>query len=129
MSDLELETMRPNPVWSEAGYEDAVAAFARRRDEVTVKVWCGDWCSDCRGQLPDFAAALEAAEVPEDRVEQYPVEKAEDGSKVGRRVEAYDVELIPTVVVEVDGEVVARFEEEAAVPLVVDLARQLEAAA
>lgn len=121
-----LETMRPNPVWDPAAYEDAVAAFATRREDLVVKVWCGDWCGDCRSQLPDFAAALRAAEVPAERVEQHPVVKADDGTKEGPGVAAYGVERIPTVVVEVDGAEVARFVEEADVPIAVYLAERLE---
>ena len=120
--------MRPNPVWDAGSYEDAVAAFEARADDVVVKVWGGDWCKDCRSQLPDFGAALEAAGV--DAVEHYPVEKADDGSKVGPGVEGYGIERIPTVVVEDDGgRELARFVEEAEVPMVVHLAEQLEDAA
>ncbi|MGZ0745908.1 MULTISPECIES: thioredoxin family protein [unclassified Haloparvum] len=119
---MTLETMQPNPTWSEGGYEDAVEALGA--DEYTFKVWGGDWCPDCRHQLPDFAAALDAAGVPEERIEHYPVEKA-DGGKVGPGVDEYDIELIPTVVVERDGEEVARFVEEEAVPIAVYLADQL----
>lgn len=125
-TDSELETMRPNPAWAEEPFRDAVDAFAERRDRLTVKVWGGDWCSDCRSQLPDFGAALEAAGIPDDRVEHYPVEKAEDGSKVGPKVEEYGVELIPTVVVEVDGAEVARFVEEGDASIAVALAEQLD---
>lgn len=124
-TDMELETMRPNPAWVADPYRDAVDTFADLRDRIVVKVWGGDWCKDCRSQLPDFGAALEAAEVPNDRVEHYPVEKADDGSKVGPEVEEYGVELIPTVVVELDGEEAARFVEEANAPIVVSLAEQL----
>ena len=120
--------MRPNPVWDAGSYEDAVAAFEARADDVVVKVWGGDWCKDCRSQLPDFGAAMEAAGV--DAVEHYPVEKADDGSKVGPGVEEYGVDLIPTVVIEDDeGRELARFVEEAEVPMVVHLAEQLEDAA
>ena len=122
---MELETMRPNPVWDAESYEDAVATFEAMADDVVVKVWGGDWCKDCRSQLPDFGAAMEAAGV--DAVEHYPVEKADDGSKIGPGVEEYGVERIPTVVVEDDeGRELARFVEEAEVPLVVHLAEQLE---
>lgn len=120
----ELETMRPNPVWDAASYEDALAEFERLADEVVVKVWGGDWCKDCRSQLPDFGAALEAAGIPDERVEHYPVEKVE-GEKVGPRVEEYGVEFIPTVVIERDGEEVARFVEAEDVPIVVFLADRL----
>jgi len=139
---MELETMRPNPVWDAESYDDAVSVFEALSDEIVVKVWGGDWCKDCRSQLPDFGAAMEAAGV--DSIEHYPVEKAEDGSKVGPNVEEYDIELIPTVVVErapqsgadgpssdrlesaEPGEELARFVEEEDVPLVVHLAEQLE---
>ncbi|SFR71520.1 Thiol-disulfide isomerase or thioredoxin [Halogeometricum rufum] len=126
MADAEsgtLDTMQPNPAWDAASYEDAVDALAE--DGLVFKVWGGDWCKDCRTQLPDFAAALRAAEVPEENVEHYPVEKADDGSKVGPLVEEYDVERIPTVVVEREGKEVARFVEEERVSVAVYLARRL----
>jgi len=126
---MELETMRPNPVWDAESYGDAVDVFAAVADDVVVKVWGGDWCKDCRSQLPDFGAALEAAGV--ELVEHYPVEKAEDGSKIGPKVEEYGIELIPTVVVEDagGGAELARFVEDEAVPIAVYLAEQLEAEA
>ena len=132
---MELETMEPNPVWTEEAYADTVDVLATLRHEVTYKVWGGDWCIDCRSQLPDFAAALDAAEVPGSRIEHYPVEKEEDGSKTGPKVEGYDIERIPTVVVERDmhkppdganGEELARFVEEEPVPIAVYLGRRLE---
>ena len=131
---MKLETMEPNPVWTEEAYADTVDVLATLRHEVTYKVWGGDWCIDCRSQLPDFAAALDAAEVPESRIEHYPVEKEEDGSKTGPKVEGHDIERIPTVVVERDarsasdasGEEVARFVEEEPVPIAVYLGRRLE---
>ena len=97
----QLETMRPNPAWSADAYED------------------------CRGQLPDFGAALEAAGVPDDRVHHYPVEKEADGSKTGPRVEEYRIELIPTIVVERDGEEVGRYVEDERAPIAVYLAELL----
>ncbi|ELZ85046.1 hypothetical protein C453_10710 [Haloferax elongans ATCC BAA-1513] len=118
-----LETMQPNPEWDADGYEDAVATLGS--DDYTFKVWGGDWCGDCQDQLPDFGAALDAAGVDSDRIEHYPVEKADDGSKIGPRVEEYGIEYIPTVVVELDGEEVARFVEEEADPIAVYLAAQL----
>lgn len=121
---MELETMRPNPVWDADSYDDAVAVFESRADDIVVKVWGGDWCKDCRSQLPDFGAALDAAGV--ENVEHYPVEKQDDGSKTGPKVEEYGIELIPTVVVEdTRGEELARFVEEEDVPIVVYLAEQL----
>jgi hypothetical protein len=62
-----------------------------------------------------------------DSIEHHPVEKADDGSKIGPNVEAYDIELIPTVVVEdATGNELARYVEDAERPIVVELADQLE---
>jgi thiol-disulfide isomerase/thioredoxin len=120
-----LETMRPNPAWDAASYEDVVDVLAE--GELVFKVWGGDWCVDCRNQLPDFGAALDAAGVPEENVHHYPVEKEDDGSKVGPQVDEYGIEFIPTVVVERDGEEVARFVESESVPIAVSLAEALDA--
>ncbi len=115
-------------MWVEDAYSDTVETLEEHGDELTFRVWGGDWCKDCRSQLPDFGAALEAAEVPDENVEHYPVEKEDDGSKVGPKVEEYDIELIPTVVVEKEGEEIARFVEEEPVPISVYLADEIEAA-
>lgn len=121
-----LETMRPNPAWDAESYADAVDALAALPGDTVVKVWGGDWCGDCRSQLPDFGAALEAAGV--ESVEHHPVEKTDDGSKVGPGVEEYDIDLIPTVVVEdrETGDELARFVEDADAPIAVELAGQLD---
>jgi thiol-disulfide isomerase/thioredoxin len=122
---MKLETMEPDPSWDADAHREAVETLAAWADEVTIKVWGGDWCGDCRGQLPQFGAALAAAGVPEERVEHYPVEKEEDGSKTGPGVEDYGIEYIPTVVIERDGEELARFVEEEPVPIAEYLAEQL----
>ncbi|WP_276271382.1 thioredoxin family protein [Haloarcula litorea] len=123
-----LETMEPNPVWVEDAYSDTVATLSRHARDLTYHIWGGDWCKDCRAQLPDFGAALEAAGVPAAKINHYPVEKLDDGSKTGPKVEEYGIELIPTVVVERDGEEIARFVEEEPVPIAVFLAKEIEAA-
>ncbi|PSP93055.1 thioredoxin [Halobacteriales archaeon QS_4_62_28] len=124
---MPLKTMEPNPVWSAGAYEDTVDTLSKDADELVYKVWGGDWCKDCRSQLPDFGAALDAAEVPEANVHHYETEKQDDGSKTGPQVEEYGIEYIPTVVVEKDGEEIARFVEGADVPIAVSLAEQIEA--
>ncbi|MGQ4556985.1 thioredoxin family protein [Halobellus sp. GM3] len=118
-----LETMEPNPAWDADAHEDAVETLSE--EGLVFRVWGGDWCGDCRGQLPDFGAALDAAGVPDERVHHYPVEKADDGSKIGPLVDEYDIELIPTVVVERDGEAVARYVENEPVSIAVYLAERL----
>ena len=118
-----LETMRPNPAWSADAYEDVVEALSE--DGLVFRVWGGDWCGDCRGQLPDFGAALDAAGVPDDRIHHYPVEKDADGSKTGPKVEEFGIDRIPTVVVERDGEEVGRFVEDERAPIAVYLAGRL----
>ncbi len=121
---MQLETMRPNPTWDPSSYEDAVEALSE--DDLEFAVWAGDWCPDCRRQLPDFAAALRAAGVSEERIKHYPVEKADDGSKTGPKIDEYGIELIPTIVVERDGEELTRFVETEQTPLVPYVADRIE---
>ena len=129
MSESErLETMEPNPVWVKDAYADTVDVLAKHRHDLDYHVWGGDWCKDCRAQLPDLGAALEAAEVPASRIHHYPTKKEDDGSKTGPGVEEYGIEYIPTVVVEHHGEEIARFVEEERVPIPVYLADEIETA-
>ena len=117
--------MRPNPTWDAASYEDAVQTLAARSDELTYRVWGGDWCKDCRALLPDFGAALEAAGIPDDRI----VEVGVDDDKQGPGVDEYEIGYIPTIVVEDDaGNEVVRFVEEENLPPAIWLAEQLESA-
>ncbi|MEY7847656.1 TlpA family protein disulfide reductase [Natrarchaeobius sp. A-rgal3] len=126
---MSLETMNPNPAWDAASYEDAVDTLEEYNDELVYTVWGGDWCKDCRKLLPDFGAAIEAAGVPEDRIE----EVAVDQDKQGPGVDEYGVEYIPTIVVERaptgsddDGEEITRFVEEEDLPPAIWLAREIE---
>ena len=126
---MSLETMRPNPTWDAASYDEAVDTLEAHNDELVYKIWGGDWCKDCRKLLPDFGAALEAADVPEDRIQEFSL----DRDKQGPGVEEYDVEYIPTIVVErapagaADaGEEVVRFVESEDLPPAVWLASRLE---
>ena len=120
---MTLETMTPDPVWDAEANAVTVAALADH-DDLRYLVWGGDWCPDCRRLLPPFAAALAAADVPDERVEQFPVEK-ENGRKVGPAVEEYGVEFIPTVVVEEDGEELFRYVEDEGLPIATYVARVL----
>ncbi len=119
---MPLETLEPNPAWMLDAYADTVKVLEKYSDDVTYKIWCGDWCKDCRAQLPDFGAALEAAEIPDDRI----VEHALDEDKNGPGVSEYGIERIPTVVAEYEGEEIARFVEDESQPIAVYLAEQLE---
>jgi len=120
---MPLETMEPNPVWVEDAYAETVDVFESYGNDLVFRVWGGDWCKDCRAQLPDFGAALAAAEVPEDNIVHYEL----DQDKQGPGVEEFDIEFIPTVVVEYEGEEIARFVEEETVPISVYLADEIEA--
>jgi len=102
-----METTEPSQTWDAAAHSEVVDAIEAGVGEVTYRVWGADWCGDCRAVLPEFFAALEAAGVPGEEVVVHEV----DENKDGEQVEAYDVTLIPTIVVERDGEEVARFEE------------------
>lgn len=128
---MTLETMQPTPTWDADAHARTLEPFEERADDLTIRVWGADWCGDCRGTLPDFAAALDAAGVPDDAIHQYEVEKRDDGSKEGPRVKEYGIEYIPTIVVErstddADGDEVARFVEAEDRPPAVYLAERIE---
>ncbi|MEF8799437.1 MAG: thioredoxin family protein [Halolamina sp.] len=119
-----LSTMQPDPAWDPASYEEAVETLARAG--LTFRVWGGDWCPDCRNQLPAFAAALDAAGVPDERIDVYAVER-ENGEKVGEGMDEYGVEFIPTVIlVDEDGEEITRFVESEDKPITAYLVDAVE---
>jgi thioredoxin 1 len=121
---MTLETLAPDGADGDA--VDGEVLDALGAGDYRFKVWGGDWCGDCQRQLPAFAAALDAAGVPDDRIEDYPVTKGPDG-KAGEGVDEYGIELIPTVVVEdADGAELARFVEDADVSIAEFLARELD---
>jgi thiol-disulfide isomerase/thioredoxin len=119
-----MEAMEPNPAFDPESYPDAIAAFDALGQDARVLVWGGDWCPDTRQELPDVAALLDATELGTAQIEIYEV----DGDKQGPKVEEYDVTHIPTIVVERDGEELARFVESEPVPAAVYLADQVASA-
>jgi thioredoxin 1 len=122
---MTLETMRPNPTWDATAHEAELEPFRRHADDLTIRIWGGDWCGDCRAVLPDVGAALDVAGIPAERIYEYPVEKRDDGSKEGEKVEEYGIEYIPTIIVERENEEVARFVESEPIPATTYLAEQL----
>ena len=121
-----LETMQPDPDWDARGCESAIETLRSRAGDLTIHIWGGDWCGDCQDTLPGVAASFVAAGIDPATTRQYPVEKADDGTKHGPKVDEYDIEYIPTIVIERDGTEVARFVESAPEPPIVVLAEQLE---
>ena len=120
-----LEVTRPNPTWDADSYEETVETFANLDEETRFLVWAADWCKDARRELPDFFAALDAAGISDDRIEVHELDREKDGELV----EAYDVRYIATIVVERDGEELARFEESADLPAAQAVAAQLDESA
>lgn len=119
---MTLATMQPAPEWTPGAAEQAaVEELAGLSESLTIRVWGGDWCDDCHAVLPDFAAALAAAGIDPADVAHHPVEKRDDGSKAGPLVTDYDIERIPTIVIEREGEEIARFVESTDRPAIVVL--------
>lgn len=126
-----MKATEPNPEWDTEAHGEAVETFEAARGEVSFRVWGADWCGDCRAELPDLFAALDAAGVAPDAIEVHEV----DENKEGERTDEYDVTHIPTVVVErrspsaetrsSEDEVIARFEESEPVPAADYLAERL----
>lgn len=121
--DAALESFEPDEA-PDRSDPSVVEAFEKLPAAAVVHVWGGDWCGDCRAQLPVLARALAAADVAAERVQVHPV----DGEKSGELVDAYGVTWVPTVVVEHDGSELARYVESAADPIDVAVASQLRTA-
>ena len=117
---MSLETLKPNPAWVADAYAETIDILEAHSHEITYKIWCGDWCTDCRAALPDFGAALEEADIPSSRVIEHPL----DEDKQGEGVDEYDIDRIPTVVAERNGDELARFVEEEGMPIAVYLAEK-----
>lgn len=115
-----LEVTQPDPTWDADSDEETVETLAALDDDARILVWAADWCTDARRELPDFFAALDAAGI-DDQAEVYELDREKDGELVSE----YDVSYIATIVVEQDGEELARFEERADVPAAQDIASQL----
>lgn len=116
-----MESMRPDPVFDPKSYPDVIDAFAALGEDATVKVWGADWCPDTRQELPEFAAIIQAAGLDDDRLVVHEV----DREKQGPEVEEYEVERIPTIVIEREGTEVARFVESESLPAGTYLATRL----
>lgn len=119
----DAECMRPDPTYDPDADAAVVEAFAERADDVVVRIWGADWCKDCRATLPELAALLDAADLPEDAVRFHEL----DREKRGEGVDEYGVEYVPTVVVEDrEGTELARFVESEPVPVGRYLADRLD---
>jgi len=123
--DMTLETMVPDPAWDADAHPDVVETLAGLGEEYVLLVWGDDGCKDCQALLPEFGAALDAAGFPDERLVEYAVERLPEGKKRGPKVPEYDIERIPTVVVERGGEEVARFVEDEGMPIADFLAERL----
>lgn len=117
-----MQAMEPNPAFDPESYPEVIEAFDDLGPDARVLVWGADWCPDTRQELPDFAALVAATDLDPDQVVSYEV----DRDKNGPGVSDYGIERIPTIVVERDGEELARFVEREPVPAAIFLAEQLE---
>ena len=68
---MTLDTMAPNPVWNASDHLKTVTTLSKLDASFVFKIWCDDGCKDCRAQLPDFSAALSAANINPNCIEQY----------------------------------------------------------
>lgn len=116
-----MEAMEPNPAFDPESYPEVIEAFDELGPDTRVLVWGGDWCPDTRQELPDFAAVMAATDLDQDQIVTHEVDRDKNGVGVGD----YEVERIPTIVVERDGEELARFVEREPVPAAIFLAEQL----
>ncbi|MFB6253453.1 MAG: TlpA family protein disulfide reductase [Halobacteriaceae archaeon] len=119
---MSLSSLDPNPSWDPDAYTDELTTLNRIADDITINIWGADWCSDCRRVLPDFGAALQNLDLDSDQVNVYPVTQ----EKEGPLVDEYEIDRIPTIVLEYQGEEIGRFVENEKVPAIVYFANRIE---
>lgn len=84
-------------------------AFERAKGKVQFVVFGGTWCEDTQFVLPKFFKIMEKSGMPDDAVTFFGVNRAK--KSLGSIVDAFNVKLVPTIIVMKDGKEVDRVVE------------------
>jgi thiol-disulfide isomerase/thioredoxin len=88
---------------------DILERIKAKIEEMNIKIFCADWCPDCRVQLPRFLSVILALEDVDIDLEIIEVDRDKvDGQGMA---EKFDVLAIPTFIFMRDGEEIGRIIE------------------
>ncbi len=88
---------------------DAIEDIKTKIEDVEIKVFCGDWCPDCRVQLPRFLSVILALKEEGIDIEIIEVNRAKVDSF--GKAEEFNVRAIPSFIFLRDGEEIGRIIE------------------
>ena len=88
---------------------DVVKQYAAAKDSVSFIVFGGTWCEDTKHLLPNFMATADAAGVPANHLTLIGVDR--DKKTLFNLEEAFNVTLVPTIIVMKKGKEIGRVVE------------------
>lgn len=89
--------------------QNALQAFRANKDSISIIAFGGTWCGDTRYVLPKFFALTDAAGVSPDRITLIGVDR--NKKTLHHLAEAFDVTLVPTIIVMKNGKEIGRVVE------------------
>ena len=88
---------------------DALENIGRQKDSLEIVAFMGTWCEDSHFIIPQLIALLDSAKFPRERFSLVGVDR--NKKTVGRLSEAWNVTLVPTILVFKNGKEMGRIVE------------------
>jgi len=88
---------------------NAVEAFKQAKDSIHIVAFGATWCDDSKYILPKFFALTDAAGFPQERITLLGVDR--DKKTINQLSEAFNVTMVPTIIVLKNGKEVGRVVE------------------
>ncbi len=86
-----------------------INAFVKSKDSISYVIFGGTWCEDTQFILPKFFVLQEKADVSNDRVTLFAVDRQKQTS--GNISSAFNIKNVPTIIVMKDGKEIGRVVE------------------
>jgi len=88
---------------------DALENIRKQKDSIEIVAFMGTWCEDSHFIIPQLIALLDSAQFPKERCSFIGVDR--NKKTVGRLSEAWNVTLVPTILVFKNGKEMGRIVE------------------
>lgn len=116
--------------WFDSGYKfyhpdtTAISQIKEVKNDYTITIVMGTWCSDSRREVPRFYKLLDKLKYPEESIKLINVDRDKVG--VENNVENLNIKLVPTFIIYSDGEEIGRIIETPTESLEKDLEKILK---
>ena len=115
--------------WFDSGYKfyhpdtTAISQIKEVKNDYTITIVMGTWCSDSRREVPRFYKLLDGLNYPEESIKLINVDRNKVG--IDNNDESLNIELVPTFIIYSDGEEIGRIIETPKESLEKDLSKIL----